>query len=289
MLPVGSSPVLDQDPMELPPEDFPPQEFPSEIADRAGDLIVSYEYSPEGGTDMGLDVSWGVITRSLYFSWGATPEGPGAHGLAVGAQYVLPFWPTAIAGSSFEKGTVYVAGWTERGRTRILKLSLSPPSLSFDSSSTGETSYSLIAGSVQSVREIYDAPTGEVGFISNLLVNRKESGQLFVHKFPGGQVDRLDLASGVRTALITSAATGAPFTGVPLQSPYVWAGTTENTTHGYAYVCDQIGEPLAEGVARILVYMDSDKDGLIDSAQVLTAQQYRALGLDDEAQVVSWD
>ena len=247
---------------------------------------MSYQYSPSNALDLGVEIEWAVITRSLYFSWGATPEGPGAHGLSAGSQYVLPFWPTAIAGSPTDKGVVYVAGWTERGRTRILKVELSAPMVSTSMSSSGEVSHSLIKGQVTSVREIYDAATSEVGFISNLLANRGDVNELFVHQFPGGHVDVLALDTGNRTPLLTSAATGAPFVGLTLDAPYKWAASVEHTDHGFVYVLDQLGEPLALGEARKLIYRDWDKDGDIDIAQNLTVQQYATLTVFDPAKVV---
>jgi hypothetical protein len=272
--------------MALPPEDFPPANFPPQITARSGQMIVSYEYSPSDEKDMGLEIEWAVITRSLYFNWGATPAGPGEHGLAASTQYVLPFWPTAIAGSPIEKGVVYVAGWTERGRTRILKLALSAPSLALSMSSTGQVSYSLVHGQVTSVREIYDAATSEVGFISNLLLNRGDVNEIFVHRFPGGQADVLSLDSGHRVPLLTSDSTGAPFVGLTIDAPYKWAASVENSDLGYVYLLDQTGDPLLPGEARRLFYRDTDKDGDIDQAMNLTSQQYAALTVFDPAKVV---
>jgi hypothetical protein len=275
------------DPWMEPQSSFPPSEYPSELLTSANG-VSGQSYGVPGGT-VGLEVIWNVVGREVHLEWMAMPEGPGPGELSASETYPFPFWPTAFAKSPHDPDVYFAAGWTRRGRTRIIQIELGQPSLGVSVSPTGEPVYALSAGGVESVREVYDEATSSVGFIGNLTVNRKIDDHLFVHELPGGDVYDLALADGQRALIASSSGSGALFALPELGGPYRSSGSTEHAVLGHSYVFSHVGAPPGGASSKTLAYFDSDKDGDVDSALTLTNEEYRALGMTQEGLWSGWD
>ena len=236
--------------------------------------------------DVGLEIEWYAIGRRLSFLWCAMPEGPSGTGLTQETDYSLPFWPTSFAASPSQAGDFYVAGWTERGRTRILKLHVSAPQVGLVQEPGGGSSFSLVPGAVTRTSEIYDADTNQVGFIGNLFENKANSTHLFLHEFPSGDLYDLDLPSGVRTLLAST--TGSP-QSQDLTGPYNGAVSMDHAVHGYSYVLTHTNYSLGESQRPNLVYFDVDRNGTLDSILSPSDSEYAQLDMLNPSATTGWD
>jgi len=205
----------------------------------------------------------GVRTRGreLYISW--SYEIPDGDSIFSTQRFLLSYWPTA---AQAVEGDLVVAGVREvDGYTVIERWTLSYPPLP----QTGG-GYEVVVVGTESLYESADPNLGYVRMMSGLYRESGEMEEVLVLYGGGNVLHTLDAVSGFHGEILNSSQS-------PELASAVWDFITaaDHASSGYVYLFNF--DPDGYGVDHLALF-DADRNGTIDSWQVLDEADWESLG-----------
>jgi hypothetical protein len=232
-------------------------------------IVPSAALSPGGGLKGAVRID--TLKKELHIKWSFEI---GGFGRDFDTQTVaLGFWPTAAA---FTKDKLVVAGRTIKYKTRIRVIEFSYPSLP----ATPDVEYAALIASNQGIYD--DREPGRID-VKRMWANLGwpgPSGAVFVQFRSSGNVELLDL----QTNSLSVAVLGA---SQPLLASerYIGVSLIGHPQHGLLYLFSPQPNGLPEA---LLLFVDSNSDGVIDQNYSPTKAEWHAL-VADPSQLVFYD
>lgn len=257
-------------------------------AEAPDDLVLSGIYKPSvevklsNGSVRGL-ASYSSRGKKVYVAWyykvAGLNDGPL---IADSTEYVsrqeiaLAFWPTEVTACAVDK--IAVAGRTIRGKTKVQVLEFEPvEALSVFYDMNGKKKIPKLSVPLRSIDTVFLEEADTVGDISLMMPNLGLPGSIFVQFIGVGEFNiyHLDLDSGGYAKVVTPTDEGAgDALVVPELTGFLNVRAIRHLTLGNMYRFSNPGHGGTQTeLSPILVLLDEDNDGLIDSHRLLVVAE----------------
>lgn len=243
------------------------------------------------------DASCRVVDSVVMFEWRyATPQIPSLTNLKDNTSelFSCSYWPTyalpvdkfhmCVAGKARNADTI-LEYWTFADHNAIG--TPAPSVVTINSTNGGQPAYRwILPPRVQTDQIMRFASTGSQGLIRGLLMSLKSSSQVYVYFQTSRELALVDFVAGTTTVQASPVETANAIQVPALNTDYQSYWAVEYAQKGYCYFFKR-DTKLPDGtLPLILVLTDTDRDGKVDTSQLITGAQWTNQGWGNVANLV---
>ncbi len=207
------------------------------------------------------------------------PEG-GAQAPLQLKVFRLSYWPTAAVSIGSEFGKFVVAGKAQSGATRVELFVLEPPAIGVATlPGTGQVVATVTEPRISQVSKVFEQNAVGLDMIQTASPNLADPGnRVFLQFWDSKKVQELNIASGTLTAIASPVSGAAPLHAPSLQADLDLVQRFNHVDHGYVYAFQK-----ADLGSLGTMFLDSNRDGTLDTVHPLTLQVWESMGLGDNS------
>lgn len=203
----------------------------------------------------------------------------GGEVVAESSTHATDYWPTHcnrgpahtvyVAGKSFDDDKVVLEVW----RFKLPRILQSP---------AAQTPPRIVPALRTSVTRIYEGPATE-GLVRGLVALRGAPSESFLVFLDGSRkLFSVNAATGAMTLVASPSVLPGVLHQPLLAQPWRYCHVERRLNEGFFYIFRFEGDDILEtSSASVLVFQDTNEDGVLDTSQGLTTAEWNALGYDN--------
>jgi hypothetical protein len=227
---------------------------------------------------LGMRAAYNLASSKIDLDLSSTPAGKG-ESLHRHDEYAVRYWPTSLV--QLDSLKLAVAGKSRRNGNTIIEVwTFATPTVSVVHTPGHEST--IVGGSLETVEEVYNETTAGRALVQRMMpMWGSAHTRLLVQFVDSKDVYSLDAVTG-QVALLASPTSKPGAFQINLLSSVQACDAGELVTGGYVYRFRLIPPPAGGQPSNVLL-RDVDKDGVIETFELITSSEFAQRGYEDGA------